>query len=203
MSPKCVLVYIHTSRGHRCEVWVGFFKFPLIWYQWPEQLRTFLKLTEESYCWFPWLVGSIFSLNVKGWEMKALCLALQWMIFQPLWCILFGERVLEIIPCYIYNSLHIFGFFIQYSFRIKIHTLTPHFPKANIETSILVIGPISPLMQAINHGSGLQSREKTWMWLATVWGVCGIVPRPLDFNAPDSFCLLFYSKGWSVLFQLL
>lgn len=109
-------VCIHTHRRHHCEVWVEFFTFLLIWYQWPELLKMFLKLTEGSYCWFPWLVGSIFSLNVKGWETKPYCLALQWLLFQPLWCILFGERILEIISCYVYNLLSISGFCVFFFF---------------------------------------------------------------------------------------
>lgn len=160
-------LYPHTHRRHHCEVWVEFFTFLLIWYQWPELLKMFLKLTEGSYCWFPWLVGSIFSLNVKGWETKPYCLALQWLLFQPLWCILFGERILEIISCYVYNLLSISGFcvfffFIQCSFRI--YALTPHFPTSSVKTSILVIGPISP-------PCGQSTRGHVYDHVASIWPI--------------------------------
>lgn len=130
--PVCMLVCTHMHCGLHCKLWVEFFKFPLVFYK----TRVAVSFPEAHGRVRADIFGRspVFSLDVKGGERRRLCSALQWMIFQPLWCILFGKRVLENISCYVYNLLCIFEVvFTQGSFTITMSALTPHSPKANIK----------------------------------------------------------------------
>lgn len=58
--------------------------------------------------------------------------------------------------------------------------LTPHFPKANIETSILVIGPISLSCRQSITGQFYSHKKKHRMWL--VMGLRSLCDCPKTFG---------------------